>query len=239
MAPFMIMALLIGGLTSAGHLIRSHSGTPIILFVIIVLVFSKSVKIKKLIFLGILLSGFLIPQIIFKSIIRSRDTFLTQVNAGASYERNVHAFWHSIYIGLGYLKNGYGLNYSDQVAYDKAAEVNPNIKILTNEYEALIKSETIKFIKEHPLFVAKTVIVKGLVLIGYFLIFCNLGFWIILKKKFDSLDWGFIGGLLFCSLTGFLVVPHPKYMLGFISFSILYGCISYGLSIDKKRGFAT
>ena len=71
-----------------------------------------------------------------------------------------HVIWHSIYIGLGYIPNPYGLKWDDQVAYRHVGR-NASESPLDEEYERAVRNIVFDLIKRDPWFVAKALIVKG------------------------------------------------------------------------------
>lgn len=224
--PFYFFAFSAGALAAVGHFVRSHAATAVLLFVWFAVLFMKEKLAKKGLFLLVLALGFSIPTLYFKMAVENRNAYLKQTSSSAVYD-DVHTFWLPIYVGLGYLKNDFGLTFNDSVGYQIAREKSPGVNYLSREYEEIIKNETIKFISSHPLFFLKSILAKGMVLVLYFVLAANIGILASLKHpKPWPIEAAFFIALLFSSLFGLLVIPSPKYVLGFIVIAMIYGIFS-------------
>jgi hypothetical protein len=76
-----------------------------------------------------------------------------------------HPFWHSAYIGLGYLPNDEGIRYRDDIALAHAREETPGVQYLSSEYDHTLRTLTLRFVRDEPLFVAGTVAQKLIVVV--------------------------------------------------------------------------
>jgi hypothetical protein len=115
-----------------------------------------------------------------------------------------HPFWHTVYIGLGYLSNDYGLAYKDIIAAKKVHELAPDaLLLLIPEYETALKTAVIDLLRKDPVFVVGTLLAKfGAVLI-YFLLAANLGMLAAIRyPKPWSVEVAFVAGLAFNALFG-------------------------------------
>jgi len=222
---------------SISHLIRSHSGTSMILiFIVFLIFFAKHISFKKkiLIIFAYTIVSFVIFTY-FQSIIDTRNEFLLSLNQDYNYDLNGYRImWHNIYYSLGYLANNisYGdwqfHQASDQYSLEKAKSIDPNVIFASIEYENILRDETFKFILEHPLFFINTVFAKFGVLIMYFIIFCNIGILFINKLIINKIEYFFyiLTGIVFNCSFGILTLPYYVYLMGLFFFSTVISIIS-------------
>lgn len=119
-----------------------------------------------------------------------------------------HLFWHNVYFSLGYLDYPYGIEQSNTYSVKKALSINPKVVLYSSAYEDLLKQETFKVIKTHPIFVMNTLAAKFGVCLMYFLIFSNIGILLALYyRKGYAFDLPFAAGIAFNMLFGILVTP--------------------------------
>jgi hypothetical protein len=77
-----------------------------------------------------------------------------------------HPFWHNAYMGLGYVKNQYGIQPSDDAAFDAAAKQDPGASFPSKRYESALRTVYLHIFERHPGFVLHGYVVKfGIVLL--------------------------------------------------------------------------
>ena len=220
------MFALLGLLAGYGNLIRSQSGNGVLILMFVGLAVHPRFKpSRKTLLLGLTLVALAVPSLHFKHLERQRDAFLVSQDPTYQPKTVRHPFWHNVYIGFGYLQpNPYGITYSDTVASDKVKSVDPQIGFVTKEYEAVLKDETLKLVRHDPWFTLKTLAAKSAKLFLYLLVYANLGWLYVWKRK---LSWRIWLPLLlaagFFTLPGLLVMPGKAYVLGMISLAALFG----------------
>jgi hypothetical protein len=190
---------------------------------------------EKVILILLLVMSVSAPIFYFDKIMKQRDIYLRK--NGSAYEpfTRGHAFWHSVYIGFGFLSNEYGIKYKDEIGIEKVRSISPKTRYLSQDYEMIIRGEVFNLIKNHPLFVTQTIFAKLGVIIFYFLIFCNAGLIaVVLHRKTWQLEIAFISALMFNALFGILVIPDYRYLMGFIGFTTLYGIVSIDDAIEHR-----
>ena len=74
-----------------------------------------------------------------------------------------HPFWHTVYIGVGYLPNSYGLKYFDTTAIERVRRTDPNVRYLSPRYETILREAYFDLVRDHPVWVATQYAVKALV----------------------------------------------------------------------------
>ena len=229
-----VFFLSIGLLLGLAHLIRSHSGTPALLCTACLLLFSfpRGLKRKALLLTGLLLA-FLMPQLWLRSLVHARDRFLSAHCSNYQTFNSHHVFWHSVYIGFGFLTNEYVPSYSDMVAYGRVQALAPGTVFGSPEYERILRGQVLELIRRHPGFVLLTLTAKSGVLIFIFLAACNVGLLAALKHpKPWPLELAFWVAIGFSSLPGLLVVPSSSgYTLGFVALATLYAVVSLDFAL--------
>ncbi len=213
--------VIIGLLIGFSNFLRAHAATPIMLFILLYVLLHKQTLLRnKLIMCFALVVGVFLFSFWKENIISKRDHFLHSKNMIVE-QVNKHSLWHNLYIGLGFLKNNYGLQYKDEVAIKKVATINNEVKKSSRQYYHILKQEYLKFIKQNPKFFIKTIMAKTGLVIILFLIFSNAGLYFLFTKPQDfSSIIPYTISLIFSSLPGILVMPRFSYLLGFLSLSV-------------------
>lgn len=231
--PFFAFLFLAGLGLGTLQFVRAHSATAVILFMVFILLTKRLIgKMRLTLFLSLTL-GVLISTSFFHILLNSRDSYLLQHESRPAAEKH-HIFWHSVYIGLGFIDNPFVDGYRDQVAIEKAKSINPNIQLSSKEYERVLKKEVIAFIIKHPTFFVLNVGAKFGVMALYLIMFANVGLVLaFFYKKQWQVESAFWIAMIFSSLFGILVVPYPNYVLGFMAFATLYGIISIDSALES------
>ena len=233
---FFVLIFFSGIVISLANYIRSHSGTSVFVFITFIILFNERILFKrKCLLLIILIIGFLIPFLFSSSILKSRDNYLRKINPTYQLQATRHTFWHTIYCGLGFLNNKYGIEWLDEYAFNKAHSKSPQVTPYSKEYENIIKKEVLNLIKKDFFFIIETIFAKLGVILFYVLIFANFG---LLARFFYPQKWyielAFILAFGFNLLFGILAIPRPECLLGLFSFSTLYGIMSINKAIEDR-----
>jgi MFS family permease len=235
-ACFVVFLFLTGLTISITHHFRSHAGTGVLIFMTIILLISIQFHWKeKLIFFLLLMISVSAPMVYFDKIMKQRDVYLTKSNSIYEPPKRGHVFWHSVYIGFGFLSNEYEIRYKDEIAIEKVRSISPKTRYLSHEYEAVLRNEVFDLIKKHPLFVTQTIFSKLGVIGFYFLMFSNLGLIVtVLHRKSWRLEIAFFSAMMFNSFFGIIAIPDYRYLMGFLAFATLYGIISIDDAIEHN-----
>jgi hypothetical protein len=231
-APFMFGS---GLAISIANTFRSHSGTGVLLF-LLCLVSTSFVgsNYRKIALMMALLCGLVLPNLYFSRVIEERDNFLRSVCPNYPQILRSHPFWHSVYIGFGYLTNEVVTGYNDQVAYDKVQSIVPDTLYVSAEYERILRQQVWLLLRQHPNLVLYTLAAKLGVICALFLLSANVG---LIAARFVrkpiGLELAFWIGIVFCALSGVLVVPLVAYLLGFMTFVTLYGIVTLDVALQK------
>jgi hypothetical protein len=218
---------------SLAHYVRSHSGTGVLVFLFVAIFWHLQLAtLRRFTVLGTLVLGMLIGHGFFQVLITERDRYLTEHAVNEVVPLTKHPFWHSVYIGLGFLNNDYGITYLDEVAIEKVRSVAPSARYLSDDYEQVLRQEVIRVISDHPVFFLRTLFAKFGVIIMYMLISINVGLLTLRSNPIpQSLTMAFWCAIVFHALVGFLVIPTVSYLLGMIAFGALYTVLYLNMSI--------
>jgi hypothetical protein len=235
--PLIIFLLWAGVAIGMANQLRSYSGTGLLIFMIIILLFYLQIGWKqRIILVALTIASTLAPTIYFDQLLNRRDAYLRKNLEAYVHVPRRHVLWHSVYIGLGFLNNEYGIKYRDEVAIEKVRLISHKAAYLSQEYEKILRDEVFRFIKSHRLFTAQTIFSKFGVISLYLLIFANAGLmaaaW---RRKSWQIETAFWSALLFSSLFGILVIPDYRYLMGFIVFATLYGITSINEIVENMR----
>jgi len=232
-----LLVLVLAGLgLGAANLLRTYSGTTVLLFCIPILGFYADAKPKgRIVMLASLTLGLLASSLYFRHVFSSRDAYLRSQQPDYVEAGRQHPMWHSIYIGLGFVSNPYVAGgYCDQVAVDKVRSVSPNAVFLSPEYDRILAEQVRQLVRHHPTLLLVNLAAKAGILQLLALLAGNFGLLgALCERKRWPLDLAFLMAIAFGALPGLLVVPIPKYLLGFIAMLVLYGLISLDHAIHQ------
>ena len=224
-----ILILLTGSFISFSNTVRGNSGNDVLVSILILIIFN-TFKDKKflrvwIIFLIILPTIFINLQI--KKIENKAKNYLLNVkDIEKTYDLNFNrAIWHNAYYSLGYLSiNNKDVPIpSDTYSVKKAREINPNVVLFSDEYEKILKKQYISFVKNNPLLFIQISTSKAGVVFLYFLVFFNIGIFLLFKNKTKSETIVFfVPGILLNSLFGVVTEPNYVYLLGLFAYSSLF-----------------
>ncbi|ACF13958.1 hypothetical protein Ctha_1499 [Chloroherpeton thalassium ATCC 35110] len=229
--------IFVGAFAALAGFVRAHAATGTLIFLGVVLFFHYSATLKtKLLLLVGLFVGLISVNHYIASLFDARDAFLLKINpAYQEYMTTGHVFWHSIYIGLGYVSNPEIKAYQDEEGINKVRSLAPEVRYTSPKYEELLKYETLSFIRNYPGYFAANIFAKLGVIFVYLMVFANAGLLAAyFYRKPLVLDIAFAMAMGFNMLFGVLVVPRLNYLLGFACFAAMFGMYSINFALEKK-----
>lgn len=234
-AVLITIGLLAGVSIGAGNLVRSHAGTGLALFALLLGTTATALSWRqRASFVAALLVGIVVPQVHFQYLVHQRDAFLTQHVEDYEPGGVRHAFWHPVYLGLGFLRNPYGLEWDDSAAMKAADAVSPGVVYLSEEYSQALKKQVIGIYHRDRVFVYRTIFAKAGITFYYVLRYAGLG---LLAAVFRPKHWGcelaFAVGIGFSALPGVIGIPDEIYLVGLMAFASMYSAMSVGLAVDR------
>jgi hypothetical protein len=158
---------LLGLVTAVGSVatsIRANAGLPILLAAILV----GCARIKPwgqraVVVAVLVLCSLCVSTVAMTAVQRHRDRIV-----GANFSQiypATHPTWHSVYIGLGYVPNKYGIRWDDVTAFDYARSKDPNVALYSKTYESILRRRYFHVVLTDPSFAARVYLVKAAVLV--------------------------------------------------------------------------
>jgi hypothetical protein len=239
---FALFLAAVGVALGAANFLRAQAGTAVLLFCLVLVPFYGQYARKwRALSVACLCFGYFASALFFRHQLAARDSFLREHEMEYVPASTQHPFWHSVYIGLGFISNPYVPGgYCDKVAVDKVRSVSPNAAFLSPEYDRILAREVVELAKRHPALLVINVAAKIGIVQVLLLLAGNLG-WLaaLIYRKPLSLEVAFWTAIAFGVLPGLLVVPSLKYVLGGVAVLVLYALLSIdsALQLGAVRDF--
>lgn len=223
----LLLTPILGAMAAAGHTIRSHSATALVLFALtLMLSCTNASRSRRLAAVCLLIVGALVVSIPFGGLVDERDEFLVAQDHNYRPGMIAHPLWHSIYIGLGYLDNPHVAGYSDTVAAARVSELAPRAGYLTAEYESALRREVFRIAAKDPWFIVLTLLCKTAVIGIRCLVFLNVGaLSLLIARPSGRTMTAFLIALSFQGVPVLLTVPRGSYALGLYTFTALFAIV--------------
>jgi hypothetical protein len=236
LTPFFLgIGFLSGTAIGFSHSIRMNGAAGLMIFMGAAVVFLIQYSLKdKLKLVAAIALGLLIPILCFSHLSGKRDAYLIQQSETYQPVKQRYLFWHSIYIGFGYLNNPLGIEYNDWSAINKVQSISPNTENYSKEYVEILKKEVFRLARTEKNFVLHTVFAKIGVMLFFFVYSANLG---LIAAYYYPNKWPlnipFLMAILFSAAPGILVMPYRRYILGYMAFSFFYGLVSLNEAVEQ------
>jgi hypothetical protein len=117
--------------------------------------------------------AYLVPSMVMMPAIRAHRDDRVGIDLSAGVPTS-HPLWHSLYIGLGYTSNRYGIHYADGYAAAAAHDVDPRARYLSPAYASALHRQVNALIDHDLGFIAKAEAQKAVVELSH------AGRWILL-----------------------------------------------------------
>lgn len=130
--------------------------------------------------------------------------------------------WITIYTGLSFVNNPYIKEWDDNYVASKLKKLNPNYLILNSiDNEIIAKNEVLKIFKKDKGFIFRLTAAKIGVILIWFLIFANVGFFYFFYKKIEyEKKLSIFLSIIFSSIFPLLAIPVTAYMFGLVGSSV-------------------
>jgi hypothetical protein len=240
-----LLSLFTGLIIGFSNIVRSHSGTSVLLSILIFFIFSKKIKknILKIFSILIICMPIFIINLSFDYLKNKRaellelDKYKIKLIERGIETNNARAMWHNFYYSLGYLYSAkeYYPQANDTNSLKKAQSIEPNIVLFSKKYENLLRKEYFSFILNNPMSYFETMAAKAGVIIFYIIIFTNISLLIFIKhKKINTTFYFFLVGIIFNSLFGIMATPEYSYLLGLFAYCVFFNINYYNLYRNKN-----
>jgi len=189
---------------------------------------------RRLTGLGTAVLCFALGWAAFHNVVAKRDAFLRAHTANPSLLDYGHPLWHSVYIGLGYVKNDAVPQYRDEVAIARVCSMDPGAGFASLQYERDLRTATLQLVQARPALVISNLLAKLPLVLAYILIFGSIG-WLALFRRplVAAIDLTFFAAIAFNSMFGLLVIPVLGYLFGMVAYAALFGAISFMLAFEN------
>ncbi len=155
----LVLIALIAGVVTA---IRSDAGLPVALAAVAVTAMANGRRPLRAAVIAAVVLAYITPNWILLPAIRAHRDHRIGVDLNANSPTS-HPLWHSLYIGLGYTSNRYGIHYADGYAAAAAQQADPGVGYLTPAYASALHKQVDALIEHDPGFVAKAEAQKAVV----------------------------------------------------------------------------
>lgn len=219
---YMIVFILVA-LSFKLNFFRSHSGTISLVFFAFYFLFVIREWKTTIAFFACVSVVFIANYFITNNIAENRNKWFTTNTTISIDESLSHPFWHSAYIGLGFIPNSLGLSYNDQVAMNKVYSMHPGVLFCGKIYESTLKQEYLKILQTETWYFVKVHLVKIFMVLGLFLFLLNIQIKKLFKLKLSqSLILPFAASIMFAALPAIIVVPRINYLNAFITLCFVW-----------------
>jgi hypothetical protein len=203
-----------------------RSGSIVICATFLLTMFATRYRLQKPLLPLLLVILACVPSALFeRSMIARRDTALATVGESATAV-NSHPFWHTLYIGLGFIPNSEVSEYSDGVAGEKVRSIDPTAAYTSAKYQAILKRELWGIVKRRPMLVIEIVAAKAAIIV-LLLSILLLPVWRLIFSERATLwlDASFLLTIAMSAMNGIVAVPRTSYLLTFLCLTFLYSSI--------------
>jgi hypothetical protein len=158
----------VGVIASYANSIRSQSGLGVVIAAVALALLRERTWPRRVAVAALVTLAYLAIQ---PGLIRGIETYRN--HAIASYVRthpgwtgvsnSGHPFWHSAYIGLGYLPNRWGIAWKDASGEAAVRRVDPKAPFLSARYSSILEHRYFTILRKDPGFVIRTYATKAAV----------------------------------------------------------------------------
>jgi hypothetical protein len=156
-----------------------------------------------------------------------------------------HPFWHTAYVGLGYLPNDWDIRYQDPIGYRDALRIDPTVASTGPRYNRILRERYFKLVWSDPWFTFRDYGAKLIVAlrpaVPVLIALAFVGPWLLLvdrrrsRWRRDALVIG-IAALLGLS-SPFLATPLSAYLLGWLAAVLLAGILAFSALVAEWPEF--
>jgi len=167
-----------------------------------------------------------IPSVLFaRSVISRRDTALAKIGESAKTDDS-HAFWHTFYIGFGFIPNSEVPDYDDRVAAEKVRSIDPSAVFSSAKYQAILRRELWSLLKRRPMLVIGTLAAKtGILILLASILLCPVRRLIFAEPATFWFDAASLLTIGMSAMNGIVAIPRLSYLLTFLCLILLYSSI--------------
>jgi uncharacterized membrane protein len=155
----LVSIALVAGVVTA---IRADAGLPVALGAVAVATMTSRRNAIRLVVILAVAFAYLAPTWIALPAVRAHRDSRVGVDLSA-HDPTSHELWHTLYIGLGYTSNRFGIHYLDRYGNVAAHEIDPTLPIPSPAYEETLHRQVDALIEHDPGFVTRAEAEKAVV----------------------------------------------------------------------------
>jgi hypothetical protein len=240
--PLLVGLLVLASLASS---IRSQAGLPALIGAVLVLVRRPWPWLARGGAVALCLVAYLSVSTFGMAAARAERTNQLDGRALVGESGTGHPFWHTAYIGLGYLPNKWDIHYFDDIAYRDVLRVDPKAKFLGPAYSRILRERYLRIIRDNPGYAAKVHGAKILVALRpalpALLVIAVLGPWLLLfddRRARWRRDGIFLGLTVLVALASPIVAtPYSAYLLGWLGAVLLIAILMVAATLSGWSAF--
>ncbi|MHB8656947.1 MAG: hypothetical protein ACYC91_03185 [Solirubrobacteraceae bacterium] len=154
-------------LASWVHTMRSSSGYEFILPAIAIVIMRRWRWWRTAGAVALLIVAYLsVSTFVVNAIKADRNQRLAQLHVPPFAVRGSAGYWHTIYIGMGYLPNAWGIRYLDGIAAARVQHDAPGTVYLSAKYDTALEHAVTQLALAHPLAVLRQYLAKVVVVVA-------------------------------------------------------------------------
>jgi hypothetical protein len=223
----MLLGLLV--LASVASAVRNQAGAPVLfagLLVVARLPWSRSARVSAM---AMCLVAYLSVSSVAIGVARGERNSALEHRGLVEPNGHGHPFWHTAYLGLGYLPNQWGIRYQDGVAYRDVLREEPRARFLGPAYGRTLRHRYFKLVADDPVYAFRDYTAKMLVAVRpatpALLIVAAFAPWLLLRDRRRARwrrDALLLAPAILIALSApLLATPDSGYLLGWLAVALL------------------
>ena len=230
--PVLLGLLVLASVASA---IRGQAGLPVLIAAALVVVRRPWARSARAGAVVLCVLAYLSFSGFGMALVRAERDHQLDGRALAGGTSTSHPFWHTAYVGLGYLPNKWDIRYQDPIGYRDALRIDPTVASTGPRYNKILRKRYFKLVKSDPWFTFRDYGAKILVslrpAVPVLIALAIVGPWLLLvdrgrsRWRRDALIIGLAG--LLGLLSPFLATPLSAYLLGWLAAVLLAGILAF------------
>jgi hypothetical protein len=238
----LLLAFLV--LASLASTIRSQAGLPVLVGAALLLVRRPWPRLSRTGAVALCVVAYFSVSVFGMSAVRAERDHQLHGRALVGENGIGHPFWHTAYIGLGYLPNDWDIRYYDGVAYRDVLRVDPKARFLGPAYSRILSHRYFQLVGDDPAFAAKLYVEKLVVTLRAgapaLLVLALLGPWLLLRharRRRWARDALFVAPAALIGLASpLLATPDAGgYLLGWLAAVLLASIVAFAVGVTTWR----
>ncbi|MEA2493657.1 MAG: hypothetical protein QOJ29_1568 [Thermoleophilaceae bacterium] len=239
----LLFALLV--LASLASTIRSQAGLPVLLGALLLMLRRPWPRVSRAGAIALCVVAYFSVSAFGMAAVRAERDHQLHGRALVGATGTGHPFWHTAYIGLGYLPNDWDIRYYDLVGYRDVLRVDPKAMYLGPAYNRILRHRYFQLIGAEPGFAAKLYVEKLVVALRWgapaLLLLALAGPWLLLlderRRRWRRDALFVLPAAIIGLLAPLLATPDAGgYLLGWLAAILLAAILAGAAVVGPWRG---